>query len=48
MRDGGQQIARVLRLRRKQNAVGWPLLDDCAGAHHNKAIAQEAHYLDFG
>ena len=46
MRDRGQQVAGIGRLRRYQNLLGLPLLHDLPRLHDDDAIAQQAHHVE--
>src|SRR6516164_5967733 len=46
MRNGGNEVARILRLRRNQHVLGGPLLDDAACPHDDNAIAEQPHHVE--
>ncbi len=46
MRDGGQEFAGIVALRRVEHLFGRPLLDDSSRAHDDDAVAQQAHDVE--
>src|SRR5215471_1750342 len=44
--NGGQEVASILRLRRNENLVGRPLLDDASRLHDDDPIAQQPHHVE--
>src|SRR4029077_7287924 len=51
LREGGvrnrrEQVASILRLRRKENLRCRPLLDDSARLHDDDALAQKPHHIE--
>jgi hypothetical protein len=44
--NGCEQVASILRLRRKQHLLGRPLLHNAPGLHDDDTLAEEPHHVE--